>query len=113
MTPEEYERAYRKLVRYGEHFDISVDSKLPQPVVKTKAGKVAKRQPPYDERPKNYYQAQCSFRGFKTSGGRDELQQLLQDRDVRKDLEIWRELDQLEDERGAYEVEQEEIRFER
>ena len=74
MTPEEYERAYRKLVRYGEHFDISVDSKLPQPVVKTKAGKVAKRQPPYDERPKSYYQAQCSFRGLKTSGGKDELQ---------------------------------------
>ena len=93
MTPEEYERAYRKLARYGQHFDISVDSKLPQPLVKTKAGKVAKRQPSYDERLKSFYQAQCSFRGLKTSGSKDELQQLLQNRDVRKDLEIWRELD--------------------
>lgn len=81
--------------------------------MKTKAGKVAKRQPPYDERPKSYYQAQCSFRGLKSSGVKDELQRLLQDRDVRKDLEIRRELDQLEDERGAYAVEQEELRFER
>jgi len=43
MTPEEYEGAYRELVRYEEHFDISVDSKLPQPLVKTKAGKVSYR----------------------------------------------------------------------
>lgn len=48
MTPEEYQRARRKLVRYGEHFDMSLNSKLPRPLVKTKAGKVAKRQPAYD-----------------------------------------------------------------
>ena len=30
MTPQEYERARRKLVRYGESFDMLVDAKLPQ-----------------------------------------------------------------------------------
>jgi hypothetical protein len=113
MSPEEYQRAGCKLVRYGEHFDMSLDSKLPQPLKKTKAGKVAKRQPAYDERTKSYYQAQCSFRGLKTSGGKDELQQLLQHRDVRNDLEIRRELDQLENERRDYEKELERFRFER
>ena len=50
MTPQEYERARRKLVRYGELFDMGVSSKLPQPLMKTKAGRVAKRQPQYNER---------------------------------------------------------------
>lgn len=63
--------------------------------------------------PKDYYQAQCSFRGLKTAGGKDELQQLLQHRDVRKDLEIRRELDQLENERRVYEENLEQFRFER
>ena len=80
--------------------------------MKTKAGKVAKRQPQYDERPKSYYQAQCSFRGLKTSGGKDELQQLLQHRDLRKDLEIQDELDQLDSDINAYGEEQEELRLE-
>ena len=112
MTPEEYQRARRKLVRYGESFDMTVDSKLPQPLVKTKAGKVAKRQPPYDERPKSYYQAQCSFRGLSTSGSKEELQQLLQHRNVSKDLEVRRELDQLHKEEQAYEAEQAQVQFE-
>ena len=68
MTPQEYERARRKLVRYGDLFDMGVSSKLPQPLMKTKAGRVAKRQPQYNERLERYYQAQCSFRGLKTSG---------------------------------------------
>jgi hypothetical protein len=112
MTPEEYERARRKLIRYGEHFDMSVNSRLPHPVVKTRAGKVAKRQPPYNERPKSYYQAQCSFRGLKTSGMKEELQQLLQHRDVSKDLIIERELDQLQSDKRIYENEQEVARCE-
>lgn len=91
---------------------MNLDAKLPQPVVKTKAGKVAKRQPPYNGRPKSYYRAQCSFRGLKTSGGKDELQQLLQHRDVRIDLEIRHELDQLEKEKSAYEDKQQEVLFE-
>jgi hypothetical protein len=112
MTPEEYERARRKLVRYGGSFDMSVNSRLPQPVLKTKAGKIAKRQPGYDERPKSYYQAQCSFRGLKTSGTKEELQQSLLHRDVSKDLEIQRELNDLQVEKRAYEDEQEVVRFE-
>lgn len=50
---------------------------------------------------------------MKTSGRKDELQQLFQHRDVRKDLEIRRELDQLENERRAYEEELQRFRFER
>jgi hypothetical protein len=91
---------------------MSVNSRLPHPVVKTKAGKVAKRQPPYNERPKSYYQAQCSFRGLKTSGTKEELQQLLRHRDVSKDLIIERELDQLQSDKRIYENEQEVARFE-
>lgn len=40
MTPEQYAEAERKLERYGHDFDMSLDSKLPQPLAKTKAGKI-------------------------------------------------------------------------
>lgn len=82
MTPEDYERAQRKLTRYGHHFDMSLNSTLPADIVKTKAGKVAKRQPNYHERPKNYYQAQCSFRALKTTGSKEEIMTLLKTRNL-------------------------------
>lgn len=49
---------------------------------------------------------------MKTFGGKEELQQLLQHRDATKDLEIRRELDRLQNETRALEVEQEKVRFE-
>jgi hypothetical protein len=112
MTPEQYEQACRKLVRHGEHSDPGVNSRLPQPVVKPRESKIAKPQVPYDERPKSYYQAQCSFRGLNTAGTKEELQELLLHRDVRKDLEVWRGLSQLQCEKKAYEDEQEVASFE-
>lgn len=112
MTPEEYQRAKAKLTRYNHPFDISVQSKLPLDVVKTKAGKVAKRQPTYNKQPKSYYQAQCSFRGLKTSGTIDDLQLLLQQRDAAKDLTIRDELQQVRERIAAYDEEQQNRRYE-
>lgn len=109
MTPEQYVQAKRKLQRYGHSFDIGVNSKLPQPLLKTKAGKIAKRQPGYDKRPKAYYQAQCSFRGLQTSGSIEELQQALQGRDGAKELAIREELEQVRNNAEAYEDEQERL----
>ena len=92
---------------------MSLTSKLPSPVVRTKAGKIAKRQPQYDKRPKTYYQAQRSFRGLTTSGSIEELQQALQSRDVRQDQVVNHELVRLGREADEYEAEQEGIRFEK
>ena len=105
MTPEQYKQARRKLVRYGVSFDMSLTSKLPSPVVRTKAGKIAKRQPQYDKRPKTYYQTQCSFRGLTTSGSIEELQQALQSRDIRQDQVVNHELVRLGREADEYEAE--------
>jgi len=82
MTPEQYEQARRKLTRFGQSFDMSLTPKLPPPIVRTETGRIAKRQPQYDKRPRSYYQAQCSFRGLSTSSLDEELQQALQNRDV-------------------------------
>lgn len=112
MTPEQYEQARRKLTKFGESFDMSLSSKLPPPTVRTKAGKIAKRQPRYDKRPKSYYQAQCSFRGLSTSGSTEDLQQALQSRDVEQDQAINYELVRLGRQAKTYEAEQEGMRFE-
>lgn len=113
MTPEQYEQIQRKLIKFGESFDISLTSKLPPPTVRTKAGKIAKRQPQYDKRPRSYYQAQCSFRGLPTSSLIEELQQALQSRDVEQDQAIHYELVRLGREAYTYEAEQESVRFEK
>lgn len=112
MTPEQYEQARRKLTRLGESFDMSLTSKLPPPVVRTKAGKIAKRQPQYDKRSRAYYQAQCAFRGLASSGSTEELQEALQNRDIRQDEVIHHELVRLGREADIYEAEQEGMRFE-
>ena len=112
MTPAQYEQARRKLTRFGESFDMSLTSKLPPPVVRTKAGKIAKRQPQYDKRPRTYYQAQCSFRGLTSGSLTQELQEALQSRDVGQDQVIHHELVRLGREADIYEAEQEGIRFE-
>jgi hypothetical protein len=112
MTPEQYDQVRRKLTRFGESFDMSLTSKLPPPVVRTKAGKIAKRQPHYDKRPRSYYQSQCSFRGLTTSGLTEKLQEALQSRDVGQDEILHHELVRLGREADMYEAEQEGIRFE-
>lgn len=112
MTPERYEQACRKLTEFGQSFDMSLTSKLPPPTVRTKAGKIAKRQARYDKRPKSYYQAQYSFRGLTTSGSTEDLQQALQSRDVEQDEAIHYELVRLGRQTRTYEAEQEGIRFE-
>lgn len=112
MTPEQHEQARHMLTRFGESFDMSLTSKLPPPVVRTKAGKIAKRQPQYDKRSRAYYQAQCSFRGLASAGSTEELQQALQSRDIRQDQIIHHELVRLGREADTYKAEQEGIRFE-
>lgn len=112
MTPEQYEQARRKLTRLGESFDMSLTSKLPPPVVRTNAGKIAKRQPQYDKRSRAYYQTQCLFRGLTSSGSIEELQQILQSRDIRQDEVLHHELVRLGREADIYEAEQEGMRFE-
>ncbi|KPI41997.1 uncharacterized protein AB675_5552 [Cyphellophora attinorum] len=109
MTPEDYERAQRKLTRYGHYFDMNLNSKLPADIVKTKAGKIAKRQPKYDERRKDYYQSQCSFRGLKTTGSKEELMNLLKSRDIRKDLAVQAEQDDIDKAMREFEREQKRV----
>lgn len=52
MTPEDYQRTQRKLTRYGHSFDSNLDQKLPAPLLKTKKGGIAKRQPKYERKNK-------------------------------------------------------------
>jgi hypothetical protein len=112
MTPEEYERAQRKLTRYGHYFDMSLNTKLPADIVKTKAGKIAKRQPKYDERRKDYYQSQCSFRGLRATGSKEELMTRLKARDLRKDLAVNSEQDDIEKAMREFEREQKRVKRE-
>lgn len=93
MTPEEIERAPKSLSRYNERFDPNVDQHLPADLVKTKKGAIAKRQPHYPKRTQAYYKAQCSFRGLRTTGSTDELQQILKFRDRSNDVRVKQALD--------------------
>lgn len=93
MTPEEIERAQKSLSRYNERFDPNVDQHLPADLVKTKKGAIAKRQPHYAKRTQAYYKAQCSFRGLRTTGSTDELQQILKFRDRSHDVSVKQALD--------------------
>ncbi|KAK4496922.1 hypothetical protein PRZ48_011371 [Zasmidium cellare] len=102
MTPEDYKRLHGKLNRYGEHYDPNVDTHLPPDLVKTKKGAIAKRQPYFRPRSAAYYKAQCSFRGLKTSGKIDELQQLLKMRDVSQDARVKEELNTVRAQVNAY-----------
>ena len=109
MTPEEYDHAQRQLTKFGE---LSLTSKLPPPTVRTKTGKILKRQPQYGKRPRSYYRAQCLFRGLPTFSLTEELQQARQNRDVEQDRAIHYELVRLGRQAHTYEAEQETIRFE-
>jgi hypothetical protein len=91
MTLQTFEQARCKLTRFGDSFDISLTSKLPHPVTRTKEGKIAKRRPQYDKRPKTYYQAQYAFRNFSQLPAQ-ELQQALQSREVRQNEIVHHEL---------------------
>ncbi|KAF1974898.1 hypothetical protein BU23DRAFT_504780 [Bimuria novae-zelandiae CBS 107.79] len=95
MTPEEYEAAQTKLLRYGEAYDANVDKNLPSEPIKNERGAIAKKQPPFRNRPKAYYQAQCSFRGLRTTGSIEDLQNRLRFRDKSEDTAIKREIDKL------------------
>lgn len=85
------------------HFDSNVDDHLP---LRIKSGAIAKHQPYGRIRPQAYYRAQCSFRGLRSSGKTDELQQLLKSRDIAQDARIKAELDALVVEVRAYEEEE-------
>ncbi|KAF2170566.1 hypothetical protein M409DRAFT_19385 [Zasmidium cellare ATCC 36951] len=106
MTPEDYKRLHEKLSRYGERFDSNVDTHLPADLVRTKRGAIAKRQPHFPARNAAYYKAQCSFRGLKTSGKIDELQQLLKTRDIAQDARIKNELEGIQKQVDAYQEEE-------
>lgn len=89
MDPAEVKKLESSLVRYGEHFDLRVDDYLPaaEPL-RTKAGKIAKRQPKLQRKTLNWWKAQCSLRGLKTTGQVEELQARLRSRDKAQDVVI-------------------------
>jgi hypothetical protein len=101
MTPEEVTKLYAQKTRYNTQFDADPDQYCP-PLVLRKDGKVAKRQPQVREMGVNYWKAQCSFRGLKTSGRIDELKDLVRNRDRGKDIAIKQEQDRIQALLDAY-----------
>jgi hypothetical protein len=84
------------LTRYGFHFDPACDRYLPAvDLKKTKAGKIAKCQPSVTRQPKRWWQAQCSFRGLRTGGNVEDLQQRIRQRDKSLEDGIAQEQEQL------------------
>jgi hypothetical protein len=86
---------------------MNANSHLPPALVKSKVGKVVKRQPYFTPRTVAHYKAECSFRELKTSGPEEELPQILWHREAIKDAAIQFELAQLQRDKSVYEKEQE------
>lgn len=92
LDPSEIEEVKMKLIRYGSPFDLECDRYLPlKEPIRTKAGKIAKRQPEIRVMSRSYWQAQCSFRGLPTSGSVEELQRRIHARDRAHDVQVQRE----------------------
>ncbi|KAF7198230.1 hypothetical protein HII31_00586 [Pseudocercospora fuligena] len=84
MASEEYSRLQSQIFRYGHNYDQNVDQYCP-PLVKTKKGEIAKRQPKVPPQNVQYWKAQCSFRGLKTTGRIEELRDRVRNRDKARD----------------------------
>ena len=77
------------LLKDGQKYDSQVDKYLPllEPV-RTKAGKVAARQPKIPAQSAYYWKAQCAFRKLSQSGAIAELQARLRNTDAGMDPEL-------------------------
>lgn len=71
------------LSKDGHKFDPQFQEYLPllEPL-RTKAGKIAVRQPDMQKKPTAYWKAQCAFRGSTQSGKIADIQQRLRDVDA-------------------------------
>ena len=94
MTPEEANKLEKQQFRYNRPFDLNVDQYCP-PLKRIKSGAIAKHQPKTQNMGTDYWKAQCSFRGLKTSGRIDDLKDLIRSRDKSKDAAIKQEQDRI------------------
>lgn len=94
MGPDELASFSAQCTRYGTSFDENVDHYCP-PLVRIKNGNVAKRQPQVREMGTNYWKAQCSFRGLKTTGRVEELKDRIRNRDRSQDAAVKQEQDRI------------------
>jgi hypothetical protein len=89
LGPQTFTCSGEGLVNKGHAFCSDIEGFLPLLEPKrTKAGKIAVRQPQIASKPKDWWSAQCAFRGLKPSGKIADLQGRLRSSDGSMDKEL-------------------------